>query len=206
MKKVRQSNLELYRIIVMILIIAHHYVVNSGVLNIMSNNPFSKKSLFLYMYGAFEKIGINCFVLITGYFMCKKSITLRKFLRLFLEVLFYSVSIYLLFVLFGYEHFSLKGLVKSFVPIYQIQTKFATCFLKFYLCIPFLNTLLNNINEKQHFRLLLLFSFIYIVLGTLPKGYVTMNYVSWFIILYFVGSFINLYPKEYMIINYCGGG
>ena len=30
LKKNRDSNLELYRIIVMLLIIAHHYVVNSG--------------------------------------------------------------------------------------------------------------------------------------------------------------------------------
>ena len=32
-KKNRNSNLELYRIIVMLLIVAHHSVVNSGILN-----------------------------------------------------------------------------------------------------------------------------------------------------------------------------
>jgi hypothetical protein len=34
-KKARNSNLELYRIIVMMLIVAHHYVVNSGLLDLM---------------------------------------------------------------------------------------------------------------------------------------------------------------------------
>lgn len=34
-RKVRDSNLELYRIIVMLLIVAHHYVVNSGLLDVM---------------------------------------------------------------------------------------------------------------------------------------------------------------------------
>lgn len=34
-RKVRDSNLELYRIIVMLLIVAHHYVVNSGLLGVM---------------------------------------------------------------------------------------------------------------------------------------------------------------------------
>lgn len=33
MTKKRQSNLELFRCIVMLLIIAHHYVVNSGLLD-----------------------------------------------------------------------------------------------------------------------------------------------------------------------------
>lgn len=32
LKKERNSNLELYRIITMMLIVAHHYVVNSGLI------------------------------------------------------------------------------------------------------------------------------------------------------------------------------
>lgn len=79
--KIRESNLELYRIIVMLLIVAHHYVVNSGLTSIggpISSNPISLKSLFLLLFGAWGKTGINCFVLITGYFMCKSQITLKK--------------------------------------------------------------------------------------------------------------------------------
>jgi len=38
MAKVRNSSIELYRIIVMLLIVAHHYVVNSGLLDIMSDD------------------------------------------------------------------------------------------------------------------------------------------------------------------------
>lgn len=69
--KIRNSNLELYRIIVMLLIVAHHYVVNSGLITVMEETPLSARSIFFYLFGAWGKIGINCFVLITGYFMCK---------------------------------------------------------------------------------------------------------------------------------------
>lgn len=48
-KKIRRSNLELYRIIVMILIVAHHYVVNSGLMDVMANDPMSFRSLYLYL-------------------------------------------------------------------------------------------------------------------------------------------------------------
>lgn len=44
-QKIRRSNLELYRIIVMLLIVAHHYVVNSGLTDVMAENPLSSKSL-----------------------------------------------------------------------------------------------------------------------------------------------------------------
>lgn len=37
-KVVRNSNLELYRIIVMFLIVCHHYVVNSGLIEIMEKH------------------------------------------------------------------------------------------------------------------------------------------------------------------------
>lgn len=49
--KTRRSNLELYRIIVMLLIVTHHYVVNSGLMDVMSENPASFRSLYLYLIG-----------------------------------------------------------------------------------------------------------------------------------------------------------
>ena len=76
--KKRDSNLELYRIILMILIIAHHYVVNSDLINIILSNISNCKSIFLLIFGAWGKIGINCFILISGYFMCKSNIKIKK--------------------------------------------------------------------------------------------------------------------------------
>ena len=85
--KVRSSNLELYRVIVMLAIVAHHYVVNSGVLQLAYDAPMQANSLFALLFGAWGKAGINCFVLITGYFMCTSRITLKKFVKLLLAKL-----------------------------------------------------------------------------------------------------------------------
>lgn len=102
-KKERSSNLELFRIIVMFLIVAHHYVVNSGLIQEMSKTPFEANSLFLYIFGMWGKTGINCFILITGYFMCKSNITLYKFAKLVLQVIFYKIIFTLIFALSGYH-------------------------------------------------------------------------------------------------------
>ena len=88
-KKRRDSNIELFRIIMMLLIIAHHYVVNSGLMDEIAKASFGLKPIVLLIFGAWGKIGINGFVLITGYFMCKSQISAQKFLRLLLEVVFY---------------------------------------------------------------------------------------------------------------------
>lgn len=197
--KVRNSNLELYRIIVMLFIVAHHYVVNSGLTNIggpIISNPTSRKSLFLLLFGAWGKTGINCFVLITGYFLCKSQITLKKFLKLLLQVMFYKILINTIFWVSSYEPLTVEGLFKVLVPIRTVGTGFTAAYLIFFLFIPFLNILVNNMNEKQHILLLALVSFTYVFLGTLPFFSITMNYVSWFMVLYIIASYIRMYPKK----------
>lgn len=194
--KTRNSNLELYRIIVMLLIVAHHYVVNSGLMEIMKENPLSGNSIFYYIFGAWGKTGINCFVLITGYFMCKSQITVQKFFKLLFEVSFYNILIYFVFVACKYEKFSLGGVINT-IPCRYLCDNFTSCFLIFYLCIPFLNILINNLDQKKHGLLILLSLFIYTLHSSFPYMGVNMNYVSWFIVLYFISSYIRLYPCKY---------
>lgn len=68
----RQSNLELLRIIAMLVIVMHHYVVNSGLIQVIYDNPFNFNSMLLLILGWGGKTAINCYIFITGYFMCKK--------------------------------------------------------------------------------------------------------------------------------------
>ena len=128
MVKERNSNLELYRIIVMLAIVAHHYVVNSGLLRMMEQDPISIRSIYFYLFGAWGKTGINCFVLITGYFMCKSHITLEKFMKLLMEVMFYKIVISGLFIVSGYEHINIKAIVLMLLPVISVNvSSFTDC-------------------------------------------------------------------------------
>lgn len=194
----RDSNLELYRIIVMLLIVAHHYVVNSGLTGAggpVYSHVTSLSSLFLLLWGAWGKIGINCFVLITGYFMCKSQITAQKFVKLLFTVMFYRLVINGVFWITGYAKFSPMALIKVLIPFTKLAQNFTGTFLVFFLCIPFLNVLVRNLTEKQHLQLILLVGFTYVLFGTVPGLSVTMNYVSWYMVLYIIASYIRLYPK-----------
>ena len=92
-------------------------MVNSGLLGELAQNPTSTASLFCYLAGGGGKTGINCFVLITGYFMCKSDITLHKFLKLVLQVLFYNLVIAAIFALTGYHTYSLGEAAKLLLPV-----------------------------------------------------------------------------------------
>lgn len=198
--KERNSNLELYRIIVMLLIVAHHYVVNSGLTAAdgpILTNPLAAKSIFLLLFGMWGKTGINCFVLITGYFMCKSHITMKKYAKLLLEVYFYRFVFYAVFLATGYTSFGVVSFVKLLLPVTRVADNFTGCFLVFYLTIPFLTILVQNMTEKQHRYLLLLCGFAYTLIGSVPSFGITFNYVSWFGVLFFIASYLRLYPQKW---------
>jgi len=196
--KPRYSNLELFRIITMLLIVAHHYVVNSGLTPIMAENPTSAKSMFLYLFGWAGKTGIDCFVLITGYFMCKSDISLRKFLKLFGAFYFYKVLFFCIFAVTGYVELTPKFVIKSLMPIKSIKDGFVSCFLVFFCFIPFLNILVKGMTKRQHQLLLGLCLLVYSVFPQLLI-YVTFNYVGWFMVIYLIGAYFRLYPPQWSL-------
>ena len=197
-QKQRESNIELFRIITMLLIVAHHYVVNSGLIDIISENPSSPRSLFYLIFGAWGKTGINCFVLISGYYMCKSQISLRKSLKLILQIVFYSVFLYILFVMIGKYQFSKMNFLKQFLPIKSVGNGFVSCYLVFFFLIPFLNKALQGMDRIMHLILIWFLILIFTILPVVPYMYYSIyfSYVSWFVVLFFIGAYLRLYPDN----------
>jgi len=195
--KPRSSNLELYRIICMFMIVAHHYVLSGYAApgDPLAVNPVSTNSLFLCLFGAWGKTGINCFMMITGYFMCTSRITLRKFIKLLAQIYFYHLLLYPIFLLAGYETLSVSRLVKLSLPFWGFNNGFTSCFIIFYLTIPFWTILVQNMTKRQHTLLLILLLSCYTLLGSIPTFKVTFNYITWFGIIFLVASYIRLYPS-----------
>ena len=201
----RDSNLELYRIIVMLLIVAHHYVVNSGLSGKIIDYPFAPVSCAMLLFGAWGKTGINCFVLITGWFMCRSTFKWQKFIKLYAQIIFYAVIIYAVFCITGHETFSLTGALYKLLPVKSIADGFTSCFLVFYLCIPFINILLQNMNKKQHQALALLLLCVFTILPSFPRFRISFNYVEWFIVLYIFAAYMRNYGADLKISHSAWG-
>lgn len=185
----------------MLMIVAHHYVVNSGlyVLNsdsLMVTHPTAANSIYLFFLGMWGKTGINCFLMITGYFMCKSTITLRKFLKLIGQIYLYKITIFLMLLCGGYTTFSLKDFVPMISPVWKLQSNFIGCFIVFWLTIPFWNILIHNMTKRQHQLLLCLLLGCYTLLGSIPKFHIDFNYVTWFGIIYLIASYVRQYPND----------
>ncbi|MCM1291714.1 MAG: acyltransferase [Bacteroides sp.] len=192
-KKPRNSNLELYRIIVMLLIVAHHYVVNSGLIGVIQQSDNTLNSAIMLLFGAWGKTGINCFVLITGYFMCKSQFSFKKLLKLYLQIAFYAMAVYLIFCITGHETFSPFRALWMLWPAKSIALGFTSCFLIFYMFIPVLNVLVNAMDKRLHSQLTALIIIAFSILPSFPMINMTHNYVTWFIALYLIASYIRMY-------------
>lgn len=82
-------------------------------------------------------------------------------------------------------------------PFFTVADNFTSCFLLFYLLIPFLNKLIHALTEKEHFWLMMWCMGVYVFLPSLAKANVIFNYVTWFSILFIIASYIRLYPKNW---------
>ena len=198
----RDSNIELLRIVMMLAIIAHHYVVNSGISPLIFNggggNGLLGNKLFALCFGFGGKTAINAFVLITGFFMCKKEFHWTKVVNLFCLMVFYRWFIYALFIFSGYEAFSVSELAKTilFIPR-DFGHGFASSFLGLYLLVPFLNKALQNFGKKDLQGLILTLLSLFTLLPTFFYN-TAYEYIGWYVTVYLVGAYLRLYPPMFL--------
>ncbi len=150
----RESNLELCRVLCMLLIIAHHAIVHGGILNIEGTSTNKILSLFLIPVG---KIAFDCFIALSCWFLVDQKFKMNKFLLIWSEVLFYSVSFTIVAYFMGAQ-LTWRNWFSIFLPISGNSHGFAASYLAFYLLIPFLKKMTQNLTKFQA-RILLLFLF-----------------------------------------------
>ena len=196
-KKPRNSNLELLRIFAMLAIIAHHYVVNSTVMDHFTYDNPSTQQYFLLIWGRWGKTAINSFILISGYFLCKMTLTWQRWFKLLFQIYFYGILIMLLFAIFGYEPLTIKIVIKRFIGIFKyINNGFGSSFMVFYAFVPYYNKLISNISKQQLTWLVLGLIFVFTICSTFLNAK-TMNEPFWYMTLYFVAAYVNLYPSKF---------
>ncbi len=196
-RKERSSNLELMRILLMLLIIMHHYVVNSGVTDGMTLSNLTANSIFLQYWGMWGKTAINAFILISGYFLCVSQLTWQKYVKLFFQIFFYNIIIYLILLGLGYATLAPKEVFIAFGGIFQgIGHGFTSSFMAFYIFVPILNKLIVNINYGGVKRLLILLLFIQVITVTFFFSH-AFNEVSWYMTLYIVGAYLRLWAGDW---------
>ena len=114
-KVVRNSNIELLRLIAIIGIIISHFCVHQVYPDFTLNN-INLQSFFV-QFLHLGCIGNHIFIIITGYFLINKNFDFKKIVRLLLEMLFYSIVIGSIFIIVNGD-FSVKEVIKMIFPLF----------------------------------------------------------------------------------------
>ena len=198
--KKRNIGLDSLRIISMIMIVFLHYLGKGGLLDI--KNTSNAYHVIYYVIEALCIIAVNCYVLISGYFLIKSKFKWKKVLQLWLETLFYSIFVYVIIVVLGLKEVDIKGIIKSLFPIITKEYWFINIYLVMYILSPFLNKLINCISQKEYQKLLIILIICFSIISILPDAYTldsSHGYgIIWFVCLYLIAGYIRIYdiPKK----------
>jgi len=193
----RQSNFEILRIIAMIMIIFHHIAVHSNF-----SSPIMTVSLYIKFIQMGGKIGVNIFVLITGYFLINtERIKINKILKLWGQMFFYALLIYVIFIMSGLKEFEIKTFIKTLFPIMNETWWFASVYFLLYIISPFLNIVLKNIDRNTYKKMIWFMLGLWCIMPTFKYEGNQFNSLIWFVVLYCISGYIRLYSDDWKISN-----
>lgn len=196
MKVKRQANYEMLRIVLMFMILFWHVIVNI----VFGHNTSETGKVFWNFLFFLLEVHIDTFVLLTGFFQCKKNkIGISKLLKLNNQAYFYKIVFLIVFLLFSIIKLSKVEIFWIIQPITLYnQYWYISIYLLLYLCSPFLNKALTNLNKRQHLNLILVLFFISAIIPVITnemyfnnnRGFSLLN----FVLLYCIGAYLRCYP------------
>ncbi len=136
-EKVRQSNIELLRIVAMFMILVYHTVYYVFYDYRLESPIFASLMTLLH-------IGVPLFVLISGYFGINASI--KGVLKLYMILLFYNLLFYSVRLIYGDITFSYREFLKMWFP-FSIGGRW--WFFKVYLMLYLFSPIINYVKDKK---------------------------------------------------------
>lgn len=208
MKKERQSNIEVLRILSMLMIIGHHFALHGRFNYSQHNAQLVDVEKVLVIFQAFGKIGVDIFVLIGAYFLVGRKYKSSRIVNLLLVSTFYSTAIYILFVTFNLDIRSDFSNENIWLPFPGVSSYwFVWSYIVMLIFMPVLNIALKNMTKRQLQCFLIALSIIWILIpqlnvyfpGKLDFLIENLGYSDgiFFIYLYLVAAYLKLYPSKF---------
>lgn len=196
MAKTRDSNIELMRLICLIMITIHHrivFTISKVPIILDGQGEIDYLTAINIIVNAFCYIGVNCFVLISGYYGI--NLKWKKLYGLCVACTFYMLIRNLLVAggIIDDNFFSIRNLL---MPLTSNTYWFITDYVILCLLSPILNKAIQNLKKKEF--LLILFAF---TIANIYFGYGFLKYnsnghnVSQFVYLYLIAAYIRRYVK-----------
>lgn len=190
----RNYGIDLLRILSMILIVTIHVLIQGGLTDCAARSSAAYGWLIFCQSIAY--CCVNCYALISGYVGVKSDYRYYKTVSIWLQTVFYSLSISVLFAIFSNEPLTAENWLHAFFPVTKRAYWYITAYVGLSLFIPFINKMLLSLSKKELYILsgtiFILFSILQIIAGKeifiTNKGYSLL----WLTALYILGACVRL--------------
>lgn len=200
----RHANFELLRITAMLMIIALHYLVKGNVAAPYAESH-SVVNYTAWLVEAFCIVAVNCYVLLSGYFLVESEWKPGRVLSLLCQILFYSLLVPAAMLCIGMLSWKDLGLYDWLGFCLPIETEhywFATAYLLMYLFAPILAAGIKKMEKKTLQKVIvLLLLFFSVGKSLLPVSLVTDRYgydYGWFLCLFLIAAYLRLYGCRWL--------
>ncbi len=190
----RKSNIELLRIFAIFAIIIHHFSAH-GIFQYYQPNTTLLEHINNFITGFFiygGKLGVDIFILITGYFMINSEFKLKHIFKIYFYLLFYSLLFLILAFATGSHEVPEKYFYSSVFPLIRNNYWFISNYIYLYFLIPFLNKFIKSLNKKEAFCLLTVLGTAFYIIPIFSKELLISGQLGCFIYIYCLGAFIRL--------------
>lgn len=195
-KSIRQSNIELLRMVAMFLVLLVHSDYFS--LGAPTNSEIQQEPLDAFLRIFFESISIVCvnvFVLISGWFGIRPNA--KGLCNFLFQCLFFLTGLYLITLIIGTSELSLKGIAGC---VFATGLNwFIKAYLLLYILSPVLNAFIDNTTQYVYKWVLIgffLFTCTYGWIGAagfMQNGYTTLSFIG----LYLLARYIKIYSPKW---------
>lgn len=206
-EKKRLANIELLRVLAMVMVVVMHFMRESGsLLEASSSGSAPAQQLLGTFLEAFCIVAVNAYVLISGYMGSEGGFKSSKIIAFLCQIWFYALLIPLVLTCFGVSTLGreqgIYGIVQYLLPIESDSYWFATSYFLLMLLMPVLNTAVKHLDRKQMQMLLAgLLLILCAVKSICPIALPLDKYgydLSWFLCVYLIGACLKKYGGGFL--------
>ena len=181
------------RMLSMFMVVVAHILGRGGILE--AAKPLSGQYKIAWFLEMASYCSVNCYALISGYVGIYAKYKYQNIILLWLRVIFYTVTITLLFSIFVPDVVSLKDWIKAIFPVTSGYYWYVTAYFALFFFMPILNFAANMMTKSQYKAVVVMLVLVFSFWPTLfhKEVFGTSSNAWWLIILYIIGGYIRKY-------------
>ena len=209
MPQTRNSNIELLRMLCMLMVTMLHFNHCSNTHFLSFPEIIELGDKWAFFLESFCIVAVNCFVLISGYFGIR--LKGKSILKLYLQCLLMGTVAYLLYVWLTLDTLSIKSLMGRLLAFTHNHWWFVVSYLCLMLFSPILNGAVRVLSKKQLLISLILYGVIIFYFGwykhleNTNSGYSFLSFIFLYLLGRYIGEYVSFDKiRKYRWLSLCG--